>query len=90
LTQKRAIDEKSLDAKVKQTKNYVRHIFSKKIYRHFRLRKSQRLVWPINTFKLPEIRQKINGLLMLKGRVFPGCIAINNSYATQLEFTVAF
>ena len=29
-------------------------------------------------------------LLMLKGRVFPGCIAINNSYAIQLEFTVAF
>ena len=27
---------------------------------------------------------------MLKGRVFPGCIAINNSYAIQLEFTVAF
>ena len=65
-------------------------IFKKKIARHFILRKSQHLISPINSFKLPEIWQKINGLLMLKGRAFPRCIAINNSYAIQLEFTVAF
>jgi len=65
-------------------------IFFQKIYRHFRLRKSLHLISPIKTFKLPEIWQKINGLLMLKGLVFPGCKAINNSYAIQLEFTFAF
>ena len=27
---------------------------------------------------------------MLKDLAFPGCIAINNSYAIQLEFTVSF
>ena len=53
-------------------------IFFQKIYRHFRLRKSLHLISPIKTFKHPEIWQRIDGLLMLKGRAFPRCIAINN------------